>query len=144
MDRILVGLDGSKRAEPLLRAAQELARRIGGKLILFRGVGIPVEIPKEAYSMSPDELQNLLTSRARTYLEDLAKMLPEALLMGIAVGIGTPWESICHAADEHQADVIVIGSHGYSGIDRLLGTTAAKVVNHAKQSVLVVRHPEKV
>ena len=40
-------------------------------------------------------------------------------------------------------DLIVIGSHGYSGIDRLIGTTAAKVVNHAKQSVLVVRAAER-
>ena len=37
------------------------------------------------------------------------------------------------------ADLIVVGSHGYSGIDHLLGTTAARVVNHADRSVLVVR-----
>ena len=37
------------------------------------------------------------------------------------------------------ADCIVIGSHGYSGFDRILGTNAAKVVNHAECSVLVVR-----
>jgi nucleotide-binding universal stress UspA family protein len=41
-----------------------------------------------------------------------------------------------------EADLIVIGSHGYAGFDRLLGTTAAKVVNHAHCSVLVVREPQ--
>jgi nucleotide-binding universal stress UspA family protein len=35
--------------------------------------------------------------------------------------------------------LIVIGSHGFSGIDRLLGTTAGRVVNHADRSVIVVR-----
>jgi nucleotide-binding universal stress UspA family protein len=38
--------------------------------------------------------------------------------------------------------LIVIGSHGYGGLDRVLGTTAARVVNHALCSVLVVRPPE--
>ena len=37
------------------------------------------------------------------------------------------------------ADLVVIGSHGYGGLDRLLGTTAAKVANRAPCSVLVVR-----
>jgi len=34
----------------------------------------------------------------------------------------------------------VIGSHGYGGLDRLLGTTAARVVNHADRNVLIVRN----
>jgi nucleotide-binding universal stress UspA family protein len=39
----------------------------------------------------------------------------------------------------HDVDLIVIGSHGYGALDHVLGTTAAKVVNHADRSVLVVR-----
>ena len=60
---------------------------------------------------------------------------------GTAVDIGTPWDAICRKATELQASMIVIGSHGYSGLDRLLGTTAGKVVNHADCSVMVVRDP---
>jgi universal stress protein F len=37
---------------------------------------------------------------------------------------------------------VVIGSHGYGGLDRVLGTTAAKIVNHASCSVLVVREAQ--
>jgi len=143
MDRILVGLDASPRAEPVLRAAQELARRAGGKLILFRAVGIPTEVPLEAYSMSPDALGDLLERGAKKYLDKLAATVPENLLQGTVVGLGTPWQSICYAADTQNADLIIIGSHGYTAIDRLIGTTAAKVVNHAKQSVLVVRAAER-
>lgn len=143
MDRILVGLDASPRAESVLRAAQELARRAGGKLILFRAVGIPTEVPHEAYSMTPDALADLLQREAKKYLDTLAATVPESLLLETVVGLGTPWQSICHAADVANADLIVIGSHGYSGIDRLIGTTAAKVVNHAKQSVLVVRAADR-
>jgi nucleotide-binding universal stress UspA family protein len=46
-------------------------------------------------------------------------------------------------ATEEDVDLIVIGSHGYHDADRVLGTTAAKVVNHADHSVLVVRAPER-
>jgi nucleotide-binding universal stress UspA family protein len=42
-------------------------------------------------------------------------------------------------ARELSVDLIAIGSHGYSPVDHVLGTTAAKVVNHADRSVLVVR-----
>jgi len=67
--------------------------------------------------------------------------VPAEVLGGTEVKIGVPWETICEAAREKQADLVVIGSHGYRGLDRLLGTTAAKVVNHAHCSVLVVREP---
>lgn len=143
MNRILVGLDGSPRAEGVVGAAKELAQRTGGKLILFRAVGVPHEIPVEAYSMTPASLADLLEREATKYLEQVAATLPERMVAGTTVHVGTPWQGICAAADQHEADMIVIGSHGYSGLDRLIGTTAAKVVNHAKQSVLVVRgHPE--
>jgi nucleotide-binding universal stress UspA family protein len=59
----------------------------------------------------------------------------------IEVRVGVPWEAICAAARDTGADLIVVGSHGYSTLDRFLGTTAAKVVNHAPCSVLVVRSP---
>jgi universal stress protein F len=142
MDRILVGLDASPRSEGVLKMAQEFARRVGGKLLLFRAVGIPREVPPEAYSMTPASLAEVLEAQAKKYLDDLAATLPKELVLGTFVHIGSPWQSICQMADDHKADMIVIGSHGYSGIDRLIGTTAAKVVNHAHQSVVVVRHPE--
>ena len=142
MDRILVGLDASPRAAEVLQKAVELARRGNGKVLLFRAVGIPVGIPHEAYSMSPASLVDLLESEAKRYLEQAAVKVPPELLLGTGIGVGTPWQAICTAADHNNIDMIVIGSHGYSGIDRLIGTTAAKVVNHATQSVLVLRARE--
>jgi universal stress protein F len=139
MDRILVGLDASSRAGGVLAAAADLARRTGARLILFRAVGVPHEIPPEAYSMTPAALASMLERDAKRYLDQVAAELPSGIVAETLVAVGTPWQAICAAADHHAADLIVIGSHGYSGIDRLIGTTAAKVVNHAKGSVLVVR-----
>ena len=140
MDRILVGLDASPRSNDVLTAAAHLATRAGGKLLLFRAVGVPHEVPVEAYSMAPVEVADLIRKQAQSYLDDLLATLPEAVRLGSIAAIGIPWQAICDAAKHHHADLIVIGSHGYSAIDRLVGTTAAKVVNHAACSVLVVRN----
>jgi universal stress protein F len=143
MDRLLVGLDASARAEGVLSVATQVARRTGGKLVLFRAVGVPHEIPVEAYSMTPASLAELLEKDAQKYLDQMATTVPAGIVERTYVHIGTPWQGICSAADQLGADMIVIGSHGYSGLDRVIGTTAAKVVNHAKQSVLVVKgHPD--
>jgi nucleotide-binding universal stress UspA family protein len=139
MKLILVGLDASVRAEGVLDAAVDLARRTGNKLVLFRAVSIPHEIPVEAYTMSPASLVELLENDASRYLDDVSARVPPELLADRVMHIGVPWQGICDTADRLHAGLIVIGAHGYSGLDRVLGTTAAKVVNHAKQSVLVVR-----
>lgn len=142
MQRILVGLDASPRSKRVLDAAVDLARKTGSKLVLFRAVGIPVELPPEAYALPPDALSTLLEGEARRFLEREANAVPAELLGTLKVAVGTPWQAICEAAKAENVDLIMIGSHGYAGLDRLIGTTAAKVVNHADRSVLVVRASE--
>jgi universal stress protein F len=143
MKKILVGLDGSPRERDVLGAAIALARNSGARLLLFRSVGIPRELPDDAYSMALEEIPHLLERRATTALQELEKEVPAEVRGGIRVLIGTPWQSIERAATEGDVDLIVIGSHGYQSFDRVLGTTAAKVVNHADRAVLVVRAPER-
>jgi nucleotide-binding universal stress UspA family protein len=143
MKKILVGLDGSPRQGAVLAAASDLARRTQAKLVLFRAVSIPTELPPEAYLMPPDEVTRVLERRARVDVDEAAKTLPSELIESSVVAVGTPWQSICNTAKEIDVDLIVIGSHGYDVLDRVLGTTAAKVVNHADRSVMVVRAPER-
>ena len=138
-DLIVVALDTSARASAVLAAAIELARTYGGKLVLVRAVGIPIEIPTEAFVAPPNKVPEILERIARNDLETRAKEVPAELLAGVRVTTGVPWEVICREAKSAEADLIVIGSHGFSGIDRLIGTTASRVVNHADRSVLVVR-----
>ncbi len=140
--RMLVGLDASPRAEEVLRAAVGLAKRMGGKLVLVRSVGVPHEIPPEAYVLPPHQLSEMLVRESKQSLDELAKNVPADVLEKSRVDIGTPWQVVCAAAKEDNVDMIIIGSHGYQGLDRVIGTTAAKVVNHADRSVLVVRMSE--
>ncbi len=139
--RILVGLDGSPREPLVLAAAQDLALRFEATLLLVRAVGIPPELPAEAWQDPKLSVKEYLENKARAGLEGCAERLCEALRSrhALEVVVATPWEALCLCAQARRADLIVIGSHGYSGLDRVLGTTAARVVNHAACSVIVVR-----
>ncbi len=68
----------------------------------------------------------------------MAERAPRALVGEPIARAGEPARLILEVGDELNAALIVIGSHGYKGLDRILGTTAAHVVNHAKRNVLVV------
>ena len=139
MKRILVCLDASPRAMSVLAAAADLAQRTGAKMSLLRAVGIPPELHKiVSVDLGADVIETL-QRKAREELDLLAQDVPKPLLEGIHVHVGTPWDTICREAKVLDSDVVVIGSHGYGGIDHLLGTTAAKVVNHCDRSVFVVR-----
>ena len=139
MKRILVALDSSPRAPTVLAAADRLAGLTGAVLVAFRAVTVPPDMPRSLLSVTDLSLEEVLTRNARGDLERLTHDVPPARLEKIVIEFATPWDGICRAAREQEADLIVIGSHGYGGLDRLLGTTASKVVNHADRSVLVVR-----
>jgi nucleotide-binding universal stress UspA family protein len=142
MKPLLVALDNSQRAPAVLAAAIRLAAATGSKLILFRAVGLPGELPFEAYAMPPEGVVDFLKQRAEQELAQAAKEIPAGMKFESRVDIGTAWQAICDAGKEVDAAAIVLGSHGYSGVDRLLGTTAACVVNHADRAVVVVRRAE--
>ena len=140
--RLLVALDGSPRAPGVVSRAVAIAQATGGKIRLFHVVPLQPEVPFDLIrKFPPGGLQELLDQHAREALDTFARTIPPELLDGIATAIGIPWRAIEKAANEWNADLIVVGSHGYHGLDRVLGTTALKVVSHADRSVLVVREP---
>lgn len=139
MQKLLVAVDGSPRQKGVVDAAVALSRKTGAKLILFRSVGLQREVPVSALGLTPEKVAEVFQAKTRAELEAVQAMIPEDARGGVRVALGSPWSSIVEAAREEDADLIVIGSHGYSGLDRVIGTTASKVVNHADRSVLVVR-----
>lgn len=139
MKRILVALDASPRTPHVRDTACQLADKLGAKVVLFRSVGLPTHIDEDAVTHPRESLPDSLRHEAEADLARQAQACPAGTVEKTLVHIGVPWEAICSAAKEVEADLIVIGSHGYGGLDRLLGTTAAKVVNHADRNVMVIR-----
>ncbi|MBX3187137.1 MAG: universal stress protein [Labilithrix sp.] len=139
MKSILVAVDASLRAPLVLAAGVDLAKRVDSKVRLLRVVGLPPDLPSSAWAMPPNLLVDDFLLTAKRELEEMARTIPHELFEGSDVKVGVAWDTICTEARAHDCDMIVIGSHGYGLLDRLVGTTAAKVVNHADRSVLVVR-----
>ncbi len=141
MKRILVALDSSPRASEVLAAAARMARIADARLVLFRAINVPPDVPRQLLEKTQTEIEDVLRQSAHADLDRLASTVDPALVERITTEISVPWDGIVREGRKADADLIVIGSHGYSGLDRLLGTTAAKVVNHADRNVLIVRTP---
>ena len=141
MRTILAAIDGSVRAKGVLAQAIAIARAQGARLDLVRAVGLPADVPQDFWKTTDESLLEVLQHRAHDYLDQCAADIPPQTCGSTHVVVGVPWQAISNTAQGIRAELVVLGSHGYSGADRLLGTTAAKVVNHSPCSVLVVKEP---
>lgn len=137
--KILAAVDSSERASGVLDAAVRVARLAGARLYVLRAVLIPPEFPPAAAGSPADPLVARMAAHA---MQDLSRLIaggPEDVaIQPPIVRLGTPWRIILETAEERDVDLIVVGSHGYHGWDRVLGTTAGKVANSATCNVLVV------
>jgi nucleotide-binding universal stress UspA family protein len=140
---ILAALDGSPRAPQVLHTAAELAARTGATLHLCRAVTVPVGVPDDSWMLAAADLSTRLLDHGTRDLTRLAEDLHPTttpILWGERVcRLGPPAPTISDIAGELHADLVVVGSHGYGLLDRILGTTSARVVHHCPCSVLVVR-----
>jgi nucleotide-binding universal stress UspA family protein len=143
MKTFVVALDGSSRAAGVLASAAALAESLDASIVLVRATDVPGDLPVEALASDPDAVTSILVDRGRddlAGLADQARVRPRA----IRVEVGPAWKVIERVAREEDADLVVVGAHGYGPMERFLGTVAAKVVNRADRPVLVVRRPERI
>ena len=138
LNKILVAVDASERQPGVFDAAAELAQKFGATLYLVRVVTVPPEFPAAAAASVADPLPPHLKRLAFAELTELWKRAPTLSPTVPIVAIGQPATMILDTALDFDVDLLVLGSHGYQGWDRVLGTTAAYVANHADRNVLVV------
>lgn len=136
---IIVGLDRSETSEAVLKAAIDMAKRHDGKLHLVRAVPIPVEMPLEALTIDIESLPSRLLAHGQTEIALVKSKVPAELIGSVEARLGTPWQVLVDISKERKAKLLIVGTHRYGVLDRLLGTTAAKVANHAPCSVLIIR-----
>jgi universal stress protein A len=142
--RIVCPTDFSPTADAAARHAASLARAYQGELVLLhvlpqlhyplRGLGMAESFPN---------LQLELHTRAKERLAEAAKALGSGFTLRTEIRDGEAYEQVLACAREHQADVIVLGTHGHTGLKHaLLGSTAERVVRLAECPVLTVRTPQ--
>lgn len=142
---ILVGIDFSKGSLMALDYATTLARALGGTLTLV--YVIPPGLDPPDIGFVPGELaaiEQRSRRNAEKRLAALAKKISAPLRGTALVRQGQPSEMLASAVRELGSDLLVIATHGRTGLDRLLlGSTAEKVMRRAPCPVLVVRAPER-
>jgi nucleotide-binding universal stress UspA family protein len=155
LKRILVPLDGSKRAEQALSVAARLARASGGAIVLLQAVTVPTayQQPIQETSMAIPYALSLAVPPAvewdarytaldiaQRYLDMTAKSGELAdIEVETQARLGTAASDILVAAQSLHADLIVMCSHGYTGFKRWrLGGVAQKVARHSPVPVLVL------
>lgn len=143
---ILVPVDGSPTAFKAVDKAVDLAKAFDGKVTViyvidpypFTGVGTDFAYGQATYLSAATAEANDSIRAARERIE--AAGVP---LESTVVENHTPWRGIIETANAIEADLIVMGSHGRRGLEKMvLGSVAQRVLQHADQPVLVVRAPE--
>ncbi len=142
-NRILVPLDGSELAEKALQPAVKLARKIGGELVLLAAASVQQVFVTEmtAYSASQIETEHAHTrDRLTAYLGEMAEQLPSYLPAHCHVIDGDAAGVIVDTAVSEKIDLIVMSTHGRSGVSRwIMGSVTERVLRQAPCPVLVLR-----
>jgi nucleotide-binding universal stress UspA family protein len=140
--RILCPIDFSDASRAALEAAAAVAKRYGAKVSLFHAYPVPgYTFPDGSYVASSKMLEEL-SEQAQRHLEEW-KAIAEGLGIAqveIATAIGEPSHEILAFAKAQKADLVVLGTHGRTGIQHaLMGSVAERVVRRASCPVLTVR-----
>jgi nucleotide-binding universal stress UspA family protein len=140
--RILVPIDFSEHSRDALRYAVDLGSIFDAELVLVyvvEAMGYPADLGYGQVAIP--QIEHDLSERGGAELKRLAeKYVGGKLAVKFHVPAGRPFVEIIRAAREFEADMIIIATHGHTGVEHILfGSTAEKVVRKAPCPVLVVR-----
>lgn len=144
LDTVLVPVDFSASSRKALDYALAFAKQFSAKLVVLH----VVELPYVGAGLGEMEAPPMETE-LRGYAEEHLQRLVQSHLAGriehsTLLRSGQPWYEVAEAAKETDAHLIIMGTHGYTGLKHvLMGSTAERVVRHAPCPVLIVREREK-
>ena len=143
VDRILVPVDFSDHTPALLEWGAHLAEQHGSCVILLHAYHLPVEFQQLEGAYLPPDFWASVKTEAEQQLGSLAEQLrAKGIEVETAVCEGYAATVIVEEAAARDADLIVIGTHGLSGLKHLLlGSIAERVVQKAPCPVLTVKTP---
>lgn len=140
--KILVPLDGSELAEAVLPHAKALAKAENAEIVILRVPNIPTA---EYFALDPvvaSSIRENIREEALTYVNEKVDALKKDHIK--ATGLtkeGSVPDTILEVAEETQADMIAMSTHGRTGVKRwLMGSVADKIVHHTHIPVMLI-HP---
>ncbi|PWT95697.1 MAG: universal stress protein [Blastocatellia bacterium] len=150
--RVLLAVDGSPCSDAAIEEVAERPWPEGTIIRVLSAFEMPLPPTPEAWALPPryvEEIEEAGRENARKIVTHAVDQLTKKISAGVTVEskfvVGPPKNVILEEAESWDADLIVLGSHGYNAWERfLLGSVSQGVVSHAKCSVEVARMPKKV
>jgi nucleotide-binding universal stress UspA family protein len=146
---ILVPHDFSSSANHAAAIARDEAKAHGAKLLLLHVIQMPSQLAPDSVIMPADtgaplNFREYAINQAEAHLADLdARLAKDGIKPTTFIRVGNPIDEILLFSDENEVDLIVMGTHGRSGIEHLLvGSVTERVVRASKVPVLTIRHPK--
>ena len=134
---VVVPVDFSETSAPSIRTAIDLAAEPAAVHVIHVIPGLDTVSPLAVWG--DEDAEKTLVENALKYLKNF---LSENDIAGVttSIEVGYQGDRIVEYADEHHADLIVIPSHGYHGLQRaIMGSVAERVIRHANVATLVLR-----
>jgi nucleotide-binding universal stress UspA family protein len=142
---ILVGCDLSEGSDQALDRAIPIAEKHGARIVLVHAQSddAPIsDVDNEVLEQLGEVSAAIRVAEARELATRMSAISGRGLKTDVISRIGPPGEVLSKAALDESADLIVVGTHGRTGISRfLIGSVAADTIRHAMCDVLVVRGP---
>lgn len=141
IETILFATDFSESSESAAGYAMALAKLTGAQLHVLHVINElddpqRVMIPNEAFRILEKELESQAVAALEAFRRDKAADLQTTT----HVVIGTPFQKIVEMSEQLDANIIVMGTHGRTGVEHVIvGSTAERVVRHSAIPVLTVR-----
>jgi nucleotide-binding universal stress UspA family protein len=146
---LLVPHDFSASANHALAIARDEAKAHGAKILLLHVVDLPTQLKPDTVivpdaSGAPINLKDYAVTQAENHLNDLvARVAKDGVNATPFIRIGNAVDEITNFVSENGVDLIVMGTHGRSGLAHLLvGSVTERIVRMSKVPVLTIRHPD--
>lgn len=147
INKILCPVDFSEPSRAAVKAAVDLAEHFSAEIVLFHAINQIDPTPTPAYTLTnhlmdqiPEIMQQMSDNAHKALQEVTDNQIADRVPFRQLVEIGDPADSIVRIADKEQVDLIVIDTHGRSGIKGFFfGSVAEKVVRTAACPVLTLK-----
>jgi nucleotide-binding universal stress UspA family protein len=143
--RILCPVDFSDASKAALETAADLAKRQGATLTLLHAYPVPGYTFPDGSFVASSKMLEELAEAAKAHLDEWKTLATKLGVAGVeaVTAVGEPAAEIVAYAKEKGADLVVVGTHGRTGLTHaLMGSVAERVVRRAPCPVLTVRPPK--
>ena len=150
INRILIAVEDSPYSDQAVHYGFLLARKLGSQIALVHVDEIPMATPyiadpllNETPVMIPEMMQ-IQKEASKNLFDRIQKQMGDKVNISTYTKIGRPQNEILSVAEEYHSDLIILGTHGRTGLDHFIsGSVSESVARKAKCPVLIIPKPGK-